>query len=180
LWWLRIIVILIGLLNWRLFGAVLIGSSEEAYGIAIRFKDGRKLKLWMTHLPDFERLFQALRKADVSLDPELAKIIDEDLASSETEAKHGEGGKVTAGILMALAIAGALTWQYWPEKTRMVKRELSYTYEALAQRRQLLNEMMKIATQMKNIGSTVEFDNLMKQHDTLEKQYDAIQPTEED
>lgn len=182
-WWLRIIVILIGLLNWRLLGAVLIGSSEESYGIAIRFKDGRKLKLWMSHLPGFERIFQALRKANVPLDPELAQIIDEDLATPETPetpSKPGKGGKIAAGILVVLAIAGALTWQFWPEKTHTVKRELSYTYEALAQRRQLLNEMQKIVLQMKNMGGTAEFDKLMKQHDELEKRYDAIQPTEED
>lgn len=178
--WLRNVVRLIGLLNWRLLGAVLIGSSEEAYGIAIRFKDGRKLKLWMTDLPGFERIFHALRKAGVPLDPKLANIIDEDLASSAPATKPGRGGKIAAGILLVLAIGGALTWQFWPEKTRPVKRELTYTYEALAQRRQLLNEMQKIVTRMKQVDGTAEFDDLMKQHDALEKRYDAIQPAEED
>ena len=178
--WLRIVVMLIGLLNWRLLGAVLIGSSEETYGIAIRFQDGRKLKLWMTHLPGFERIFHALRKAGVPLVPELARIIDKDLASSEPATKPGRGGKIAAGILLVLAIGGALTWQFWPEKTRPVKHELTYTYEALAQRRQLLNEMQKIVPRMKQAAGTAEFDELMKQHDALEKRYDAIQPTEED
>jgi hypothetical protein len=178
--WLRIIAILIGLLNWRLLGAIMIGSSEEAYGIAIRTKDGRKLKLWMTHLPGFSRIFRALRNANVPLDPELAKITDENIAEPETERKPGKAGKVAAGILMTLAIAGALTWQYWPANTRIVKHELRFSYEQLAQRRELLNEMMKVATQMKNIGGTAEFDKLMKQHDALEKKYEAIQPTEED
>jgi len=177
--WLRIVAILIGLLNWRLLGAVLIGSSEEAHGIAIRLKDGRKLKLWMTHLPGFERIFHALRKAGVPLDSELARIIDESLASPEPAAKPSRGGRIAAGILLALAIGGTLAWQFWPEKTRPVKRELTYTYEALAQRRQLLNEMQENATQMKQAAGTAEFDRLMKQHDALEKRYDAIQPTEE-
>ena len=179
-WWLRTLAILIGLLNWRLLGAILIGSSQEAYGIAIRFKDGRKLKLWMTHLPGFERIFHALRNAGVPLDTELVKIIDEDLTSIEPAKKPGRGGKVAAGILLVLAIGGALTWHFWPEKTRPVKHELTYTYEALAQRRQLLDEMQKIGLRMKNIGGTAEFDNLMKQYNTLEKRYDAILPTEED
>ena len=178
--WLRIAAMLIGLLNWRLLGAVLIGSSEEAYGIAIRFKDGRKLKLWMTHLPGFERIFHALRKAGVPLDPELTQIIDEDIASSEPATKRGRGGKIAAGILLVLAISGMLMWQFWPEKTRPVKRDPTYTYEALAQRRQLLSEMQKIVTRMKQAVGTAEFDDLMKQHDALEKRYDAIQPTEED
>ena len=52
-------------------------------------------------------------------------------------------------------------------------------YEALAQRRQLLNEMQKNAAQMKQTTGTGDFDRLMKQHDALEKRYDAIQPTEE-
>lgn len=178
--WLRIFAILIGLLNWRLLGAIIIGSSEEAYGIAIRMKDGRKLKLWMTHLPGFQRIFHSLRTANVPLDPELAKIIDEDVAEVETEPKPSKAGKVAAGILMTLAILSALTWQYWPATTRVVKHELQFSYEQLAQRRQLLNEMMKIASQMKDIGGTVEFDRLMEKHDALEKQYEAIQPTEED
>lgn len=177
--WLRITAIFIGCFNWRLLGAVLIGSSEEAYGIAIRLKDGRKLRLWMTHLPGFERVFHALRKAGVPLEPELAKMIDESLASLEPAAKPGRAGKIAAGILLVLAIGGMLAWQFWPEKTRVVKRELTYTYEALGQRRQLLNEMQAIANQMKQARGA-DFDKLMKQHDVLEKRYDAIQPTEED
>jgi len=179
-WWLRILVILISLSRPRLAGPVIVGAFEEAHGIAIRMKDGRKLKLWMTHLPGFARIFHALRKANVPMDAELAKIIDEDLAGAEPEQKPGKGGKIAAGILMTLVIAGALTWQYWPVKTRVVKHELQFSYEQLAQRRQLLNEMMKIVTQMKDKGGTAEFDKLMKQHDALEKQYDAIKPTEED
>jgi hypothetical protein len=175
--WLRILAIFIGLLNWRLLGAIMIGSSEEAYGITIRMKDGRKLKLWMTHLPGFPRIFHALRSASVPLDLDLAKIIDENSAEPKKELKCG---KVAAGILMALTIFGALTWQYWPANTRVVKHKLQYSYEQLAQRRQLLNEMMNIVIQLKSKGGTVEFDNLLKQHDALEKQYEAIQPTEED
>jgi hypothetical protein len=178
--WLRLVVILIGLFNWRLLGPVLIGSSEEAYGAAIRFKDGRTLKLWMSHLPGFDRIFQALRKAGVPLDPELAKIIDKDFASPKPETKPGGGGKIGAAILLLLTVAGTLTWQFWPEKTRPVKRELTYSYEALAQRRQVLNEMKQISNQMKQKAGTVEFDDLMKQHDELQKRYDAIQQTEEE
>ncbi|MCX7825030.1 MAG: hypothetical protein N2689_05685 [Verrucomicrobiae bacterium] len=178
--WLRIVAILIGMLNWRLLGAVLIGSSQEAYGIAIRMKDGRTVKLWMTHLPGFERIFHAMRKAGVPLDPELAKIVDEDLASPAPAAQPGRGGKLAAAILLALAVAGALTWQFWPEKSRPVKREPTYSYEALAQCRALLNEMQKIVNRMKQVPGTAEFDELMKQHEALEKRYDAILPTEED
>jgi len=191
--WLKTIVILIGLLNWRLLGAILIGSSEEAYGIAIRMKDGRKLKLWMTHLPGFPRIFHALRKANVPLDPELAKIIDEDLANAEPEPKPGKGGKVAAGILMTLAIVGALTWQYWPEKTRVVKHEPKFTYEQLAQRMALTKQMMGIAAQMKEAlalpadatpqqraTAMRKFEELQKQHDELDKRYEAIKPTKED
>jgi hypothetical protein len=116
----------------------------------------------------------------VPLDPELAKITDEDLASLEPATKPAEVGKIAAGILLLLAIGGTLTWQFWPEKTRPVKHELTYTYEALAQRRQLLNEMQKIVTRTKQVIGTTEFDDLMKQHDALEKHYDAIQPTDED
>jgi hypothetical protein len=72
----------------------------------------------MTHLPGFERIFHALRKAGVPLDPELATIVDEDLASSEGETKPGRGGKIAAGILLVLTVGGILTWQVWPEKIR--------------------------------------------------------------
>ncbi len=177
--WLRIIVILIGLLNWRLLGAIMIGSSEEAYGIAIRMKDGSRLNLWMTHLPGFPRIFHALRKEKVPLDPDLAKIIDEDLEEMEPELKPDRGGKIASGILMTLAIIGALTWQYWPEEVRVVKHELQLSYEQLAQRMALTRQMMKIAEQMRKVAGMPEFDRLMQQHGELEKRYDAIQPTEE-
>jgi len=191
--WLRIVAILIGMLNWRLLGPVLIGSSEEAFGIAIRFKDGRKLKLWFTYLPGFARVFRALRQANVPLDPELVRIIDEDIASTEPELKPGRRGKIAAGILLTLAVAGALTWQYWPAKTRVVKHELTYTYEALAQRMALTKEMEgvlrqmqqaldlpKDATSQQRVAAMRTFEALQQQHDELEKRYNAIQPTIED
>lgn len=192
-WWLRILVILISLARPRLTGAVILGAFEEAYGIAIRMKDGRTLKIWMTHLPGFARIFHALRKANVPMDAELAKTIDEDIANAEPESKPGKGGKIAAGILMTLAIVGALTWQYWPSKTRVVKHELQFTYEQLAKRMALTKEMMKIANAMQQAlalpddatpqqrGAAMrKFEELQKQHDELEKRYDAIQPTEED
>jgi hypothetical protein len=192
-WWLRILVILISLARPRLTGAVILGAFEEAYGIAIRMKDGRTLKIWMTHLPGFARIFHALRKANVPMDAELAKTIDEDLANAEPESKPGKGGKIAAGILMTLAILGALTWQYWPTKTRVVKHELQFTYEQLAQRMALTQQMMKIAEQMKEAlalpadatpqqraAAMKKFEELQKQHDELDKRYEAIKPTEED
>ena len=179
-WWLRILVILISLSRPRLAGPVILGAFEEAHGIAIRMKNGRKLKLWLTHLPGFPRIFHALRKANVPMDTELAKNIDEDVAGAEPEQKHGVGGKIAAGIFMTLAIAGMLAWHFWPEKTRMVKHELQFSYEQLAQRMELTSQMQKIAEQMGKVAGTVEFDKLMKQQDELEKRYNAIQPTEED
>lgn len=179
-WWLRIVVILISLARPRLAGPVLLGAFEEAYGIAIRMKDGRKLKLWMTHLPGFVRIFHALRKANVPMKAELAKIIDEDLASAEPEPKPGKGGKIAAVILMTLAITGMLTWHFWPAKTRVVKHEMQFSVEQLAKRMALTREMQKIAEQMGKVAGTPEFDKLMQQQDELEKRYNAIQPTEED
>jgi hypothetical protein len=179
-WWLRIVVILISLGRPRLAGPVILGAFEEAHGIAIRLRDGHKLKLWLTHLPGFQRIFHAFRKANVPMNAEMAKIIDEDLEGTEPEQKPGKGGKIAAGILMALAIAGLLAWRFWPEKTRVVKHELQFSYEQLAQRMELTRQMMKIAEQMKDKGGTPEFDKLMQQNDELEKRYNAIRPTEED
>jgi uncharacterized membrane protein YcjF (UPF0283 family) len=61
-----------------------------------------------------------------------------------------------------------------------VKRELTYTYEALAQRQQLRNEMQKIAVRMQAVAGTPAFDELMKEYEALDKRHDAIQATEED
>jgi len=190
--WLRILAVLIALAKPRRAGPILIGAFEEAYGIAIRMKDGRVLKLWMNHLTEFPRIFHALRKANVPMDPELAKIIEEDLAHAEPAPKPGKGGKVAAFVLMTLAIAGALAWQYWPQKTRVIKREPQFTYEQLAQRMELNKQMMAIARQMQQTLALPEtataeeraaamrrFEALKKQHDELEKRYNAIQPTEE-
>jgi|GEM_PF-1057633 len=192
-WWLRVLAILITLARPRAGGAVLLGAFQEAYGIAIRLKDGRTLKIWMSYLTEFPRVFHALRKANVPMDAELAKIIDEDLASAEPEPKPGRGGKIAAGILLTLAIAGALAWQYWPEKPRVVKREPTFTYEQLAQRMELTRQMQAIARQMQQAlalpkdatpqqraEAMRKFEQLQKQHDELEKRYNAIQPTDED
>jgi hypothetical protein len=183
-WWLRILVILISLSKPRLAGPAILGAFEEAHGIAIRMKNGYKLKLWMTHLPGFQQIFHALRKTNVPMNAELAKIIDEDIAENitgtEPEQKPGKGGKIAAGILMALTIAGLLAWRFSPEKTRVVKHELQFSYEQLAQRMELTKQMMNLAGQMKDKGGTPEFDKLMQQINELEKRYNAIRPTEED
>lgn len=193
--WLRTIAIIIGFLNWRALGPILIGSFEEAYGVTIRLKDGRKLKVWITQLPGFERIFHALRGHKVPLDPELEQIIDQDLAEAATtpKSKSGKGGKMAAGLLLALTIAGLLAWHYMPEKTAVLKHELQYSYEQLAQRHALLNEMQKTAASMGQVlalpkdatpkqraAGMQQFEELQKQYQELEKKYDAIQPTEED
>jgi hypothetical protein len=191
--WLRTIAILLGLLNWRALGPILIGSSQEAYGVTIRMKDGRKLRVWMSHLPGFERIFHALRSHSVPLDPELGKIIDQDLAKPAPEPKSGKGGKIAAAILMTLTIMSLLAWQYKPEKMPVVKHERQFSYEQLEQRLALTNEMQKVAASMKQALTFPEdttpaqraagmrqFEELQKQHQDLEKRYDAIQPTEED
>jgi hypothetical protein len=191
--WLRTIAILIGFLNWRALGPILVGSFEEAYGLTIRMKDGRKLKVWISHLPGFQGIFHALRRHNVPLDPELAKIIDQDLAEAAPTPKSGKGGKIAAAILMTLTITGLLTWQYKPEKMLVVKHELQFSYEQLEQRRTLLNEMQKIsasmqqalslpkdATREQSSAGIQQSEELQKQYQELEKRYNAIQPTEED
>ncbi len=191
--WLRTIAILIGFLNWRALGPILVGSFEEMYGLTIRMKDGRNLKVWMSHLPGFQRIFHELRRHNAPLDPELAKTIDQDLAETSPMPKSGEGGKIAAAILMTLMIAGLLAWQYKPEKIHVVKHVLQFSYEQLEQRRTLTNEMQKIhssmeqaqalpknATSEQRAVSMQQFEELMKQYQEHEKRYDAIQPTEED
>ena len=94
--------------------------------------------------------------------------------------KPGKGGKIVAGIFMTLAIAGMVTWHFWPEKTRVVKHELQFSYEQLAQRMDLTKQMQQISDQMGKVPGTAEFDKLMQQYNELEKRYNAIQPTEEE
>jgi nucleotide-binding universal stress UspA family protein len=143
-------------------------------------RDGRVLKLWVTQLPGFERIFRALRQAGVPLEPELAKAIDEDLATAEPEPGPGRAGKPAAAVLVVLACLGTLVWQFWPETVPSMKREPTYTYEALAERQALLEAMRKVAEEMGGAAGTPRFDELMKQHDELEARYNAILPTEEE
>jgi hypothetical protein len=191
--WLKTIAILIGFLNWRSLGPILIGSFEEASGLTIHMKDGRKLKVWISHLPGFQRIFHALRRHNVPLDPELAIIIDQDLAEAAPTPKSGKGGRIAAAILMTLTIAGLLTWQYKPEKMLVVKHELQFSYEQLEQRRTLLNEMQiisssmqqalalpKDATRKQSSAGMQQFEELQNQYQELEKRYNAIHPREED
>ncbi len=191
--WLRTIAILLSFMNWRAVGPVILGSLEEAYGVGIRMRDGLMLKVWITHLPGFQRIFHALRLHNVPMDPDLTTIIDQDMAGGIPVPKSGKGGKIAASILATLTIAGLLVWQYTPEKERVVKHELQFSYEQLAQRSALMEEMQKISASMtralelpkdaspeQRATALQQFEKLQEQYQELEKRHDAIQPEEED
>lgn len=191
--WLKVVAFYMVLARPRMAGPLILGATQETNGIAIRMKDGRILKLALDYLEEMERVFRALRQANVPLDPELAQIIDEALANPEPVTPPGKGGKIAARILVVLAVVGALTWHYWPETTRVVRHEPQYSQAQLTERLELNRQMRAIETQMKQAlalpaNATPEeraagmrkFEELKQQLDALERQYDAIQPTAED
>ena len=195
--WLRLAGLFLGLFNWRLLGTVLLASSQRAFGMAIRCRDGRTLNLWVSDLPGFERVFRALKQNGVPLDDEFNRNLDADLADDAAEPSSAEpssrAGRIAARVLLALAIGGALAWQFWPERVRTVAREWRYSDEQMSRRAQLLEEMRQVALQMKANNTLVpkaspadpsrtfdDFDALMKRYQELEQQYNAMQPTEED
>ena len=170
-------------------------ARQRNFGIKIRSRNRRDVFISINYLPDFNRLFHALKQHGVPLHPELASAIEENpgLATDTPATTPGPAGRIAAIILLVLVVGGAQAWHYWPEPRVKVERKLTYSTEALAQRMQLTEQMRQITLQMNKAlelqksstpaeraqGASL-FDALMKQHDDLEKRYNAIQPTEEE
>ncbi len=66
--WFRVAATLVGCLNWKLMGAILVGANAEMNGLRLVARDGRTLTLWADHMPEFPRIVQEMDAAGVPLE----------------------------------------------------------------------------------------------------------------
>lgn len=187
--WLRVLLFVGGLFNWRLMGQALLAQARQSTGMTLCCRDGRRLTLWFDSLEGFDRLFHALRRAGVPMDADLAEAIDD--AGEPSPRAPGRAGRVVAWVLLLLAAGGALWLHYRPVPTPMVQKRVRFTREALAERVRLTRQMEELTRQMKALAASHDdaparsdvlgkLDALLRQHRELEKRYEAIVPEEEE
>ena len=189
--WLRIVMMLAALLNWRLMGAIWLGSSQETHGIAIRRKDGTRFNIWLDYLDGSSHVFRELRRANVPMSPQLVQYVDEWLAEFPAAEPWPNANKRKGRlgpVLALLALTLSLGLHFWPESPRKVYQESrALSPEMTAQRARLLEEMNQVQIEMnaamrryqegppKNRMQELDhFTELSNQFDEITKKYDAL------
>ncbi len=73
--WLRILMFIGGMVNWRLMGQALLLESRRDWGITIVERDGRRTRMLANFIPDFDRVFKALKKSRIPFDKTLTAFL---------------------------------------------------------------------------------------------------------
>lgn len=72
--WLRTIMFIAGLVNWRMIGQALLLSSRTDWGVEFRLTSGGRVKFLCSNIPGAEKIFEALRLHKIPLSAELEGI----------------------------------------------------------------------------------------------------------
>ncbi|MCX6868773.1 MAG: hypothetical protein NTV46_21735 [Verrucomicrobia bacterium] len=189
--WLRIVMMLAGLLNWRLMGAIWLGATQENHGIEIHRKNGTRFKIWLDCLDGRSHVFRELRRAHVPMSPQLVQYVDEWLAEFPDEEPWSNANKRKGRlgpVLCVLALALALGLHFWPTPPPKVYQESrALSPEVVAERARLLDEMNQVRIEMdatmrryqdgppKNrMQELDDFTKLSNHFDEITKTYDAL------
>ena len=189
--WLKIVMMLAGLLNWRLMGAIWLGSSQETHGIAIHRKDGTRFNVWLDYLDGSGHVFHELRRAQVPMSPELTQYVDEWLAEFPGEEPWPNANKRKGRfgpVLFVLALTLSLGIHFWPvPPPKVYKESRALSPEVMARRARLLEEMNQVRIEMdatmrryqegppgKRMQELDHFTELSNHFDEISKTYDAL------
>jgi hypothetical protein len=149
---LRLLLILIGLFNWRFLGMVLLTTSRSMTGVGLCLKDGKKVNLWTDAMPGSWQILAGLRANNVPMPEEMAATIPQ---TPPPEAPPGVSfaGHVAGMVAVAVLGGGALGLAYLPEKTPTVAPAAAparvVSPEAYALRQEILRKMQELQPQMK-------------------------------
>jgi hypothetical protein len=168
--WFRLTMLFFGLFNWRLMGAVLLGTMRSAAGIAIRMRDSRTVNVWMEHLQQGERLLMALRANNIPMPPEMAAVIP---AKAPVPAQSGTAKGMVAAVAAFVVLAGlALALALRPDRIPVVKPpEPVITIRAYKERQAILKEISGLRAEME--ATLEEMKKLpVDKSGELQKKYD--------
>ena len=72
--WLRTIMFIAGLVNWRMIGQALLLSSRTDWGLEFRLRSGGTVKFLCSNIPGADKIFAALRLHKIPLSAELEQM----------------------------------------------------------------------------------------------------------
>lgn len=84
--WLRTVMFIAGLVNWRMMGQALLLSGRTDWGIEFFFRDGGSARFLCSNIPGAGRMFEALRSQKVPLSAELERAAEATGAPGPEEA----------------------------------------------------------------------------------------------
>ncbi len=189
--WLKIVMMLAGLLNWRLMGAIWLGASQETRGIEIQRHDGSRFRIWLDALDGRGRVYRELRHARVPMSAELVQEVDEwrtEFPEDEPWPNAVKRRNRLGPVLVVLALAIPISLHFWQGPShKVIKESRALSPEVMAQRARLLEEMNQTRIEMdatmrryqdglpnKRMQELDNFTKLSDHFDALTRRYDAL------
>jgi len=83
--WLRTILFIAGLANWRMMGQALLLSSRTDWGVALTLRNGETVTFLCSNIPGADRIFEALRLHKVPFSKELERMTAEAAGNAQKE-----------------------------------------------------------------------------------------------
>lgn len=179
--WLKWTMLIAGLLNWRLLGAVMLGATRENRGIAIHPQTGPAFNLWMDCLDGRSHFHQALLDHRVPLTPALAQDLaqwSEDCPQPEPWPNAAPRRSIPGTILVLLSTALICYFQLRPAPMPEIRRaSRAMTTAAIQRRSELLKEMSTLKPQMDEAlehHDLDRFQQLTDRHQQLCDEFDEL------
>lgn len=185
--WLKGLMIIAGLINRRLMGPMILGTTSRMTGIQIRCKQGRTVNVWLDHLPGASLILQTLQEKGVRIAPQL---LDREWDCAATPRTRPASSPSRLGpVIGFLAVGGAaLAIALWPRAERVVvPPRPAISPEIHARQQLILLEMRKLQPQLKAASEAVgtadpatraeaarRYENLMGRFQELHRQFEEL------
>jgi len=89
--WLRSMMFIAGLANWRMMGQALLLSGRRDWGVTLILRNGEKLKFLCSNIPGADKIFQALRLHKIPFSQELESMTAEAAGNAPEEKTDSQG-----------------------------------------------------------------------------------------
>lgn len=189
--WLKFLMVGLALFNWRALGPVLLGVTSSSDGMRLKFRDGRRLNIWLSHMVGAPRLVSEFARRDLQIDPALRQhYLANDLppAPPAREARWRIG--VLRAVMLLVVVIVAVAFASWPREVPTVRADQPViSAEAYARRTAIMREMqdisanmkrgldvIKISTGDKRSAAVKEQDVLMQKFNALHAEFEQLEP----
>lgn len=188
--WLKVIMVLLAMFNWRALGPVILGVTSSADGMRLRLRDGRNVNIWLSYMARPAELIGEFARRGIEIDAALLEKyeVDPTQPSTSTATVPPGVGLTRICVFTVLAVV-TLSLTYWPATPRTIAAPLpEFSMERYARRGEILQEMKELHAQMTKGLTLIESatgesrdtairsqNSLMERFTTLQEEFDQLE-----